>query len=408
MDLGSGPKKSGRAKTIAKWAATIIFAAALGTAALGFGLNAGGLMARKLFTNVFTNDAAIRELTARRAFSFEEDYQRAKARLSSVSYEPLDASEVLAKAAQSVVNISVTLRTGGFSAADEGIPSAASGIIFSEDTDKIYIATNNHVVENASRVILLLDDDTAEISASYSGSDPASDLAVIFVLKEDMDFAKVNYAVAEFGDSGAVSVGDAVLAVGNSMGKGQTATSGIISAVNKEITINGKRFTVIQTDAAINPGNSGGALFNSSGEVIGISNAKVVSYEVEGMGYSIPSNTARDILLNLIEYGLVQKPSLGIIGRTITADMKEMYNLGSVGVYVRSVISGSGAEKAGILPDDIIVGYGGAAIETFEDLANAVSKSAVGDAVIVRVYRNGVEPMEFTTVIGDANVDLNF
>jgi serine protease Do len=200
-----------------------------------------------------------------------------------------------------------------------------------------------------------------------------------------------------------MQVGESVIAIGNAMGQGKSATLGIVSAQDKEINIDGKKLKVIQTDAAINPGNSGGALVNMNGEVIGINTAKLSSNAVEGTGYAIPTNVAKDIIQTLVENGTIEKPYLGIQGSTITDQIKSMYNIPYNGVLVVYIEQGSAAEKAGLQNYDIITAIDGNAVSSIEELSEQIAKHKVGDSVTLNVIRNGSAQTTVTAVLGNLN-----
>jgi len=279
-------------------------------------------------------------------------------------------------------------------------PGSGSGILFAKDENFVYIATNNHVVDRAARITISLDDEY-EIEASFIGGDWHADLAVLSVPRSALEGK--DYHIAVFGDSDQMRVGDEVVAIGNPMGEGQTATRGIISAINREITVDRRTLTVLQTDAAINPGNSGGALANIRGEVIGINTAKAIAFHIEGMGYALPSNEALVILNQLLEEGTTPRPYLGIRFHHIDERTRQMFALPSVGVMVRSVEADSPAEAAGLTEGDLIVEFNQSPIETAEDLANALSQTDIGAVVVLSIYRNGNQPMTVTVTIGDSN-----
>jgi serine protease Do len=266
--------------------------------------------------------------------------------------------------------------------------SNASGIIFREDAKNVYIATNFHVVDSAKDVTVRIAGSNP-ITAQPVGMNGSADLAVISVSKGEMKQAGVDsIVIAAFGDSDLMEVGDTVIAIGNALGEGNIATQGIISATEKNILVDNRSLTVLQTDAAINRGNSGGALFNVRGEVIGINSAKLMSYSVEGMGYSISSNIAMPILEDLMLTS--SRPQLGIYGGTLTAEYAEEFGIQGVplmGVHVSSVIPGMGAERAGIQADDIITGFNGAPVFTMEQLKAAIRECNIGDTVEVNVLR---------------------
>ncbi|NLP15428.1 MAG: trypsin-like serine protease [Clostridiales bacterium] len=264
-----------------------------------------------------------------------------------------------------------------------------SGIIIDS---KGYIMTNYHVVQyadpknsnskNTTLEVFLSDGNQA--MAKFIGGDQRSDLAVIKIDMKDLP-------QVELGDSDALEVGELAVAIGNPLGlefQG-SVTVGVISALNRTISIDDRTMNLIQTDAAINPGNSGGALLNSKGEVIGINTAKVSLSGVEGLGFAIPINEAKPIIDQLIMFGYVKgRPFIGISGREITETISYMYDI-PVGIYIMEVISGSGAEKAGIREGDILVSLDGAEVRTMKDIDIIKEKYKAGDTVEVVLVRNG-------------------
>lgn len=284
---------------------------------------------------------------------------------------------------------------------------AGSGIIFHEDDQKVYIATNNHVIEGANQIYISMtssDDKSTYIIAKVVGTDSTSDLAVISVLKSDLSAAGVDdYKIATFGNSDQLEVGESVIAIGNALGEGKTATGGMVSALGKEINIDGKKLQVIQTDAAINPGNSGGALVNFNGEVIGINTAKAYETAVEGMGYAMPSNVIIPIIEKLLTDGSIPKPYLGIVGADVTEEIAQLYGGLPLGVLVRDVVEGGSAANAGIQPGDIITEFAGEKILTMDSLVAALNEQTVGSSVEIKIIRNGNTPMTLNATIQDAN-----
>lgn len=264
-----------------------------------------------------------------------------------------------------------------------------SGVIISKDG---YIMTNYHVVQYADPKNALSKNTTLEVflpdkrqaEAKFIGGDSKSDLAVIKINLK-------NLPVATLGDSDELEVGELAVAIGNPLGlefQG-TVTVGVISALNRTVSINDKTLNLIQTDAAINPGNSGGALVNSKGEVIGINTAKISVSGVEGLGFAIPINDAKPIIDQLIMFGYVKgRPFIGISGREITEQISRQYGL-PVGIYVLEVVSGSGAEKAGIKIGDVLVSIAGKEVRTMTELDKIKENYKAGDTVSVVVARNG-------------------
>ena len=256
-----------------------------------------------------------------------------------------------------------------------------SGVIFD---NRGYIATNNHVVENAQEILVSLADGRV-ISGRVLGADPVTDLAVVKV-----DMAEL--PVALLGDSDNLLVGEPAIAIGNPLGlefKG-SVTAGVISALNRSIEIGERKFKLIQTDAAINPGNSGGALVNADGVVVGINSAKISIAGVEGIGFSIPINTARPILQSIIEKGHVVRPYLGvgIMDRNTAAAYGYEFNIDK-GVYLVKVGKTGPAGKAGLMEGDIILKVAGTEINSIADLRGAVDAQAVGSKVDVLIVRGG-------------------
>lgn len=270
---------------------------------------------------------------------------------------------------------------------------SGSGIIFNKDG---YIVTNNHVVTADSdtvaddiEVYLHVDGkEKQKFKAKLIGRDPQTDIAVIKI-----DPPKdTELTVAQFGDSSNVKVGELAVAIGNPLGEefAGTVTSGVISALNRKVTLDDKEFNLIQTDAAINQGNSGGALVNASGEVIGINSVKLSEEGVEGMGFAIPINQVKTIIKDLVSKGKVDRAQLGIY----TADdqsMQEFVDEFDVpnGVYVTKVVKDSGADKGGIKEKDIITKIGDKKISTLSELRNALADRKIGDTVEITVYRGG-------------------
>ena len=276
--------------------------------------------------------------------------------------------------------------------------SAGSGIIVSQDDNYLYIATNNHVVEGASTLtVQFIDDSTA--SAEVKGTAASSDLAVVQVAKSSMQQDTLNQVkVATLGDSDSLQVGEGAIAIGNALGYGQSVTTGVISAVNRSVSMQdettGEEITneLLQTDAAINPGNSGGALLNMKGEVIGINSAKFASSSVEGMGYAIPISKAQPILEDLMSRETRDKVDsseasyLGIQPVDLSSETMEMFDMPE-GVFVSSVSEGEAAANAGIQKGDIITGFDGQIVTGSEDLENKMAYYAAGETVDVTIAR---------------------
>ena len=279
--------------------------------------------------------------------------------------------------------------------------ASGSGIIISEDG---YILTNNHIVatsssesyyevSDATKVTVTLFNDETKYDAKIIGKDEQTDLAVIKI-------DKTGLSKAEFADSDNIKVGEFAMAVGNPLGMQSSITCGVISAVNREVTdSDGKKFTLIQTDAAINSGNSGGALVNSEGKVVGINTLKLSGTGIEGMGFAIPINSTTDITSQLIQYSKVKRPYIGISGMDLNEKTAKANNL-VAGIYVKSVDDFSAAEKAGIKPWDVIIETDGKKISTMDELNEIKNSHKIGEEMKIKVNRDGQEK-ELTITLGE-------
>ena len=298
--------------------------------------------------------------------------------IASNSTENLTTPEIVKKVSPAVVAIStsstsVSTAVRGDDAQQEGV---GTGIIFSKDG---YILTNYHVVSGAQTIKVMLSDGK-EVSAKIINYDAEADVAVIKLADNT-----VVPGVASFGNSDVLEVGETVVAIGNPLGKELigSVTTGIVSAVNRQVSIENKDLKFIQTDAAINPGNSGGPLVNSKGEVIGINTAKISISGVEGLGFAIPINTVNPKMDALIKPIL----SIGISCRDITTEMAKENNV-SVGVYILQVKEFSAAEKAGIVQGDIITKFDGKNIKTVAEINKIKGTHKSGDVVKIELIRN--------------------
>ena len=284
----------------------------------------------------------------------------------------------------------------------------------SQDADNLYIATNNHVVEGADSLTVAFSDNTT-VSAEIKGTDPSTDLAVIRVALSSIDSDTLNtIKVATLGNSDDLKAGQAAIAIGNALGYGQSVTTGVISALNREVAVSDSNSNtnytaeLIQTSAAINPGNSGGALLNAAGEVIGINSVKYADTEVEGIGYAIPISTAMPIIEDLITKEKVDEADsayLGIGGVDVTSDVAKTYNM-PTGVYVAQVKENSAAEQAGIQKGDIITAFDGKDVSSMEDLSSKLQYYKAGTTVDVTIQRssNGqYEEQTLSVTLGKKN-----
>ncbi len=267
--------------------------------------------------------------------------------------------------------------------------SSGTGFIIGQDGKQILIATNNHVIENAKKIeVAFCDEKVAE--AEVKCADEGYDLAVITVDARSLEESTIStIKIATLGDSDAMEVGDMTIAIGNSLGYGQSVTVGYVSAIDREVTVDGRTMTLLQTDAAINPGNSGGPLLNIYGEVIGINSVKHASYEVEGMGYAIPTAKAVPMineLMNREDLSVYERGYLGISGKNIQSNYAAGFDK-PAGVYVYSVDEGSPAEAAGMYFGDIITEINGRTVTSMEEISNILDYTRAGTTVEVTVKR---------------------
>lgn len=294
--------------------------------------------------------------------------------LTTTSIPKTSITEVAEKVGPAVVGISTTKSNWMDSTSSE---SAGSGIVFDGNG---YIVTNQHVIEGGTKIMVSLPNGKKS-EAKIVGQDAKTDLAVLKVNETGLTTAK-------FGDSDAIRVGDSVIAIGNPLGEkfAGSVTSGIVSAKQREMTMQESGYTrtynVIQTDASINPGSSGGALLNANGEVIGINTLKISS--AEGMGFAIPINEAKTIIDELIKTGYIKRPFLGVGSVYLDAETAKAYGIPS-GIGIKQVVEGSAAQKAGLVPGDIITEIEGNKVESGDDLTNIMNKKKIGDTLKLKV-----------------------
>ncbi len=322
-----------------------------------------------------------------------------------------DVSSVVDEVMPSIVSIT---NTGTVSYYYYSIPSESrgSGIIIGSNDEELLMVTNYHVVaENDTLTVSFYDGSEAE--ALVKGSDSSMDLAVIAVRLDDISDSTMNaIRIARMGDSDALKVGEPAIAIGNALGYGQSVTTGVVSALNRELDMDDIKGTFIQTDAAINPGNSGGALLNINGEVIGINSSKIGGTKIEGMGYAIPISAARPIIEELMQKTtrtLVpedERGYLGITGATVT--QQEIYLYGyPEGVYVASVNDGSAADRAGMERGDYITEFDGEKITSMEGLQRLLMYYREGETVEVKILRengNDFDELTLQLTLGDKSV----
>ena len=294
---------------------------------------------------------------------------------SSAQEDPgLPLQEIYKSTIDCVVSITCASQSG---------TSSGTGVIVASNG---YIVTNCHVVEGATAISVLLNDDRT-LPASVVGTDPVSDLAVIYVEADDL-------MAATFASSEDIQVGDTVCAIGDPLGSELrgTMTNGIVSAINRDITTGGRTMTLIQTNAALNSGNSGGPLIDRFGHIIGINTMKIgdnmSAAGVEGLGFAIPSTTVVDVIAQIIDQGYVSgRPSMGISGEPVSALYQYYYRL-PAGLYVKMVIEGSDAAAKGLTPGDILISLNGKTVTSDEELTEFLYGCQVGDTVEAVIYRN--------------------
>lgn len=294
---------------------------------------------------------------------------------------------ITSKSVQEVQNYFDMFGMGGHGQEQE-TESAGSGIIVGQNDTELLIVTNNHVVEGADTLsVAFVDNEVYE--AAVKGTDADNDLAVVAVKLSDISedtMSKIK--TIQLGDSDSLQVGQQVVAIGNALGYGQSVTTGIVSAVDRQIEDSST--TLIQTDAAINPGNSGGALLNMQGQLVGINSAKMASTEVEGMGYAIPVSVAQPIMEDLMNRTTREKvsedkaASIGIQGVDVDSSTAETYGMPE-GAYVASVNEGSAAEKAGIKEGMIITKFDGTSVGSMEELKSQLAYYSAGETVKITV-----------------------
>lgn len=298
--------------------------------------------------------------------------------------EELSVEEIAKRVGPSIVGISCTSIVQSYFGAQQS-ESGGSGIIID---DKGHIVTNYHVIEGGSKIKVKLTSGN-EYEASVVGGDEKTDIAVIKIA------AKEELHVAQVGNSDEVEVGSLAVAIGNPLASELfgTVTAGVISGVNRTMTVGQRDMNLIQTDAAISPGNSGGALINKYGEVIGINSVKLVDDAAEGLGFAIPMNEAVPIVQDLMKYGYVKgRPMIGVSVREITRELAYYNNLlVEEGLYIMSVTEGSGADKAGLQRGDIITKFDGQKVTTATQMNKIRDKHKAGQSVNVTILRGNVE-----------------
>jgi len=387
-----------------------------------FGLFAGvGFYAVAATTGLFTSsdsdDAQV--ISDTQAEEIEESSTAASSLITSddtdeatvatlTAAQNTDITGVVSKLMPSMVSITETVEEQvttlwGQSYTQE-YEGSGSGIIIGETDTEYIIVTNNHVIADALDITVTFGDDTTA-TANIKGTNSSMDIAIIAVQKSEVSDETAEYIqIATLGDSDELVLGEQVIAIGNALGYGQSVTTGVVSAVDREITDeDGVTRSLIQTDAAINPGNSGGALINMAGQVIGINSSKIGGEAVEGMGYAIPISDVLDIIEELMEHDTlirVAEEDVGYIGiklQEVTSSLAERFNM-PVGIYVVETVEGGAAEEAGLKAGDIITKFDGTELDSYDTLNNLLQYYAKGTTVTITYERqeNG-QYVEYTT-----------
>lgn len=306
----------------------------------------------------------------------------------------LSVEEIAKRVGPSIVGISCTTSVKSYYGTQTA-QSSGSGIIIGDDGS---IVTNYHVIEGASDIKVKLTSGN-EYIATVVGGDDKTDIAVIKIN------ATENLHVATIGDSDTLEVGELAVAIGNPLASELfgTVTAGVISGVNRTMTVGQREMNLIQTDAAISPGNSGGALINKYGEVVGINSVKLVDEAAEGLGFAIPMNEAVPIVNDLVNYGYVKgRPMIGVGIYELTPEIAYYNNLPvSYGLYVMNVTEGSGAAKAGIARGDIILKFDGTPVKSMSEMNKLRDKHKAGDSVSITIMRDGTEKILSLTLTED-------
>lgn len=309
------------------------------------------------------------------------------------------STSVAEKVLPSVVGITVTYQVNSLFGGSGSSQATGSGIVISDDG---YIVTNNHVISSESNssyfqiteatgIKVNLYGDSQSYDATVVGTDSYTDLAVLKI-------EKTGLTPAVLGNSNDLKVGEFVMAIGNPLGMDYSVTCGVVSAIDREVEVDGTTYNAIQTDAAINSGNSGGALVNSTGEVVGINTLKLAGSGIEGIGFAIPISSTTSIIDQLIEYKTVKRPYIGISGSAVDSSTAKKYNIPE-GVYVESVEKDSPAEKAGIMQADIITKIEGQEIKSVNELNKVKYTYNIGDTITLTIIRNNEEKEVKVTLI---------
>lgn len=371
-----GKKKNKKFRIPAKKVLSFVLAMVIGS---GVTLGVGSLYVPKLVKNEVQKNyvsGAVKDDKVNPSMTAEQSATP----VANSDKKLLSVVEIAKKVGPTVVGINTKTQSMSIFGRMQESEGSGSGIILTADG---YIVTNNHVIDGANSITVVLSDGK-EYEAKLTGADSRTDLAVIKI-----DAANLPYAT--LGNSSDLQVGELAVAIGNPLGNelAGTVTGGYISALNRSIIVDDKEFNLIQTDAAINPGNSGGALVNNYGEVIGINSVKMSAEGVEGIGFAIPIDTAKPIIEDLKTSGYVTgRPVIGIGGRNVTQQDSVYYNI-PVGIYVSQISPYSAAEKAGLQIGDVITEFNGEKVTTVDELNDKKEAYKVGDTVTLTYVRNG-------------------
>ena len=360
------PRRTGVGKRIAAGAVALVFCGAVGFGGgyLGYTVAKGGVGGPVIYQAPAAGGG---------------DTSSSAAGGNTANAGALSVSDIASKVGPSVVEVTTEEVTTNPFFGQYVQSGAGSGVIITEDG---YIVTNAHVVSGASQVKVRLSD-KSEYDAKVVGSDTKTDVAVLKIDANGLTPAVV-------GDSDSLKVGEFALAVGNPMGTlGGTVTDGIISALDRDITVNNETMNLLQTNAAVSPGNSGGGLFNERGELIGIVNAKSSQTNTEGLGFAIPVKTAIQVAEEIINNGYVTgRPAMGIKVISVNdAQTAMQYGVTQAGVYIAEVTKGGAAEKAGLQAGDRFVSIDGTAVNATSDVTSILGGHNVGDTIEVQVVR---------------------
>lgn len=385
---GSGKKKKKKPKN--KMVRVLVATVAICTvASLALGGVSGALVTNYLLQNnkMTTSQNSSSSFNSSNSSSSNPVYTN-----SSGTNGEMSITDVINKVGDSVVAIDVSSSTGEFKDIPSSSSFSGSGVIISSDG---YIVTNNHVVSGGTSIKVFLKNGDS-YDAKVIGTDKTTDLALLKIEAGDLIYA-------EFGDSSTLQVGETAVAIGNPLGRLHgTATTGIISALDRELTIDNETMNLLQTDASISPGNSGGGLFNAKGELIGIVNAKSSAQYSEGIGFAIPINDVKPVVEALKENGYVTgRPVIGVSMIDISSQaMANMYRVDRLGTYIYDVEDNSPAQQAGLKSGDCIVSVNGKNVSTSAEVSQIVKESSVGDKLTFVVYR-GNQQMTITVTVGE-------